>query len=45
VAIQTEVEISSNREAFRVEAHLAAHEGGRAVFERSWDEQAPRVGI
>jgi uncharacterized protein len=45
VAIQTEVGISSSREVFRVEARIAAHEGGRVVFERSWDEQAPRVGI
>jgi len=45
VAIQTEVKISSSREMFRAEAHISAHAGGDAVFERSWDEQAPRVGI
>jgi len=45
VAIQTEVEISSTREAFRVEARIAAHAEDRPVFERRWDEQVPRVGI
>jgi putative CocE/NonD family hydrolase len=45
VAIQTEVEISSTREAFRVEAHIRADVAGDPVFERRWDEQAPRAGI
>lgn len=45
VAIQTEVEISSTREAFRVEAHIRADLAGDPVFERRWDEQAPRAGI
>jgi hypothetical protein len=45
VAVESEVEISCTGEEFRVEAHLAASEAGRAVFERRWDERVPRVGI
>jgi uncharacterized protein len=45
VAVETEVEISCTRDAFRVAARLSASEAGRSVFERRWDERAPRVGI
>jgi uncharacterized protein len=45
VAIETQVEISCTRETFRVEARLAASESGRTVFERRWDERAPRIGV
>jgi hypothetical protein len=45
VEIETAVEISCTRDAFRVEARLAASERGRTVFERRWDERAPRIGI
>jgi len=45
VAVETAVEISSTREVFRVEARIAASEAGSPVFERSWDERVPRVGI
>ncbi len=45
VAVESEVEISCTGEEFRLEAHLAASEAGRAVFERHWDERVPRVGI
>jgi hypothetical protein len=45
VAIDSEIEISCTRDAFRVEARLAASESGRTVFERRWDERAPRIGV
>ncbi|HKA15000.1 MAG TPA: CocE/NonD family hydrolase [Myxococcota bacterium] len=45
VAVETEVEISCTRDVFRVEARLAASAAGRRVFERRWDETAPRMGI
>jgi putative CocE/NonD family hydrolase len=45
VAVETRVEISCTREVFRVEAHIGASAGEHAVFARSWDEEAPRVGI
>jgi putative CocE/NonD family hydrolase len=45
VAIETAVEVSCTREAFRVEARLAATEADRPVFERRWDERTPRVGL
>ena len=45
VAVETAIEVSCSAEAFRVEARLAAREGGRPVFERHWDERVPRQGI
>jgi hypothetical protein len=45
VAIDSAVEISCTRDAFRVEASLRASEGGQSVFERAWDEQVPRKGV
>ncbi len=45
VAVETRVEISCTGDAFRVEARLAASEGEQRVFERRWDERAPRKGV
>jgi putative CocE/NonD family hydrolase len=45
VAIDTGIEISCTRDAFRVQARLRASEGERGVFEREWDEDVPRRGV
>lgn len=45
VAVETEVEVSCTRDAFRVAARLLASEGERPVFARRWDERVPRLGI
>jgi predicted acyl esterase len=45
VAIESQIEVSCTRDAFRVEARLSANEAGRSVFERRWDERVPRLGI
>jgi hypothetical protein len=42
VRIETRIALSSTAEAFRLRARLAAFEGEKRVFERSWDEEIPR---
>jgi uncharacterized protein len=45
VAIDTAIDVSCTRDAFRVEAKLSASEGERSLFERAWDEQVLRRGV
>ena len=45
VAIDTGIEVSCTRDAFRVRAELRASESERVVFERDWDEEVPREGV
>jgi predicted acyl esterase len=42
VRIETRIALSSSAETFRLRARLAAFEGEKRVFERSWDEEIPR---
>jgi len=45
VSVESEVRVSCTMDELRVEARLAAEEGGRPSFERRWDERVPREGI
>jgi hypothetical protein len=45
VAVETEVDVSCDRDTFCVAARLAASEGERPVFARRWNERVPRLGI
>ena len=44
VRIRTRLEMTSDRENFRVHAHLDVFENGRCVFARAWLEDLPRDG-
>jgi hypothetical protein len=45
VAVESEIEVSCTRDAFRVQARLEAFEGEQRVFSRRWDERVPRFGL
>ena len=44
VRIRTRLEMTADRENFRVHAHLDVFENGRCVFARAWLEDLPRDG-
>jgi putative CocE/NonD family hydrolase len=45
VRARSRTRVSADREHFRVEAELVAHEGDSEVCVRRWDERVPRQGI
>jgi hypothetical protein len=45
VRIETRMDLTSDRESFRLQADLDAFEGASRVFSRSWDVRIPRDGV
>jgi putative CocE/NonD family hydrolase len=45
VTVETEIAIRCTRTDFVVEARLDAWEGSERVFEKTWDERVPRLGV